>query len=421
MKKNSGFTLIRLLRHRRRSCKGFTLIELMVAVSIIAILAVIGVAVYGTVQEKSRDARRKADVDAIANAYEQNYDPVKNKYKLLAQTDFQSGKFPAPHEKPKGYYDGFNSSQYFQLDIAKGSSWMVCARLEGQQSLCTQNSSSCYCRASTQGSKAEIISSGGAFSTLMLGADGSAVPVSPIPTDGLVLWLRADDIKQSDPTQVSGSNVIKWVSSPYCCNKDAIKKGAYNTPVLVSNQINGKPLVRFTNACCWSGQQVLEVPALTGNTFWTLIFVGRYVSNYPLSMGNPPWETNVPNAGFYMGNQMPFYQGISSSNRQYNPYNNFPNWSSTNTIVTLSYNGNPFCYLLLNSTNCSGYNGNITNTSFTENFLIGGILSNSSIVGWFGSADFAEIIMYNRPLAGSAAVDAERNEVINYLKSKYGL
>jgi len=77
--------------------------------------------------------------------------------------------------------------------------------------------------------------------------------------------------------------------------------------------------------------------------------------------------------------------------------------------------------LLLNSTNCSGYNGNITNTSFTENFLIGGILSNSSIVGWFGSADFAEIIMYNRPLAGSAAVDAERNEVINYLKSKYGL
>lgn len=57
------------LTHR----KGFTLIELLVVVSIIAILSAVGLATFNTAQMKARDARRKADVEALANAQETFY------------------------------------------------------------------------------------------------------------------------------------------------------------------------------------------------------------------------------------------------------------------------------------------------------------------------------------------------------------
>lgn len=52
---------------------GFTLIELLITISIIAILAVIGVSIYSNVSSSVKDARRKADIKAIANALEVNY------------------------------------------------------------------------------------------------------------------------------------------------------------------------------------------------------------------------------------------------------------------------------------------------------------------------------------------------------------
>lgn len=50
--------------------RGFTLIELMVVVMIIAILVAIGVVIFGNATRKSRDDRRIADINAIANAME---------------------------------------------------------------------------------------------------------------------------------------------------------------------------------------------------------------------------------------------------------------------------------------------------------------------------------------------------------------
>lgn len=53
--------------------KGFTLLEMLVVVGIIAILVGIGAVSYSTAQKKSRDAKRKADLHAIRNALEQYY------------------------------------------------------------------------------------------------------------------------------------------------------------------------------------------------------------------------------------------------------------------------------------------------------------------------------------------------------------
>lgn len=52
---------------------GFTLVELLIVISIIAILTVIGLATYAGVQKNARDARRKDDLRAIKLALELYY------------------------------------------------------------------------------------------------------------------------------------------------------------------------------------------------------------------------------------------------------------------------------------------------------------------------------------------------------------
>ncbi len=52
---------------------GFTLLEILVVIGIIAILVGLGASSYSTAQKKARDAKRKGDLKAIQNAYEQYY------------------------------------------------------------------------------------------------------------------------------------------------------------------------------------------------------------------------------------------------------------------------------------------------------------------------------------------------------------
>ena len=57
---------------------GFTLVELLVVISIIAILATVGVASFNVAQQSARDGRARSDVTNIAKSIEtsRNSDPV---------------------------------------------------------------------------------------------------------------------------------------------------------------------------------------------------------------------------------------------------------------------------------------------------------------------------------------------------------
>jgi len=63
---------------------GFTLLELMVTISIIAIVSAIGMTTFGQSQKLARDSRRKSDIRSIAIALELYYRTNKNYPKTAA-------------------------------------------------------------------------------------------------------------------------------------------------------------------------------------------------------------------------------------------------------------------------------------------------------------------------------------------------
>lgn len=93
----------RLLPKSINNPKGFTLVELLVVVSIIAILSVIGVTVFTGVQKGARDARRRGDIQAISKAYEVVYTAVTPRYRVLGPNDFSGGIVPVDPQTGVGY------------------------------------------------------------------------------------------------------------------------------------------------------------------------------------------------------------------------------------------------------------------------------------------------------------------------------
>ena len=75
-----------------RSKRGFTLIELIIVIALIAILASIGLSVYSGQQKNARDAKRRGDIEAIANALETN--KTATSYQPLIGSNFTAGAIP---------------------------------------------------------------------------------------------------------------------------------------------------------------------------------------------------------------------------------------------------------------------------------------------------------------------------------------
>ncbi|MBI2330353.1 type II secretion system protein [Candidatus Daviesbacteria bacterium] len=103
--------------------RGFTLVELLVVVAIIAVLSVIGITIFSGVQKSARDARRKADINAISNALEADFSSNnRTEYQTVTGGMFSGGVMLT---------DPTNSGGYdYKISALPLATYTVCAKLE---------------------------------------------------------------------------------------------------------------------------------------------------------------------------------------------------------------------------------------------------------------------------------------------------
>ncbi|MFA5933339.1 MAG: prepilin-type N-terminal cleavage/methylation domain-containing protein [Microgenomates group bacterium] len=122
----------KLLPKTSENPQGFTLVELLVVIAIIAILAVIGTAVFSGLQRNARDASRRSEIQAIANAMEANYNTSTNLYTPAAGSMFASGSIPTGLAGAAPYWD-------IPSATSNTTGYNICAVLEAGGSYCQKS------------------------------------------------------------------------------------------------------------------------------------------------------------------------------------------------------------------------------------------------------------------------------------------
>ena len=112
----------RYFSQKLRQSQGFTLLEILVVISIIGILIALGAAAFSNAQRKARDARRQGDMKSYQSVYEQYY-ANNSGYAACATMDagFAGGSSGTPTDPKDGAY----------VSSCDASSYCVCAELDG--------------------------------------------------------------------------------------------------------------------------------------------------------------------------------------------------------------------------------------------------------------------------------------------------
>jgi type IV pilus assembly protein PilE len=131
--------------------RGFTLLELLIVISIIGILVTVVAASYTSSQQKARNARRMSDLKAVQTAAEQFYANQTTPSYPATTDDFKAGANPV---MPQGYpsdpkfTDAADNYTFTQPD-GTTSTYCACAKLEPKDSATNGNSTDRTCAADT--------------------------------------------------------------------------------------------------------------------------------------------------------------------------------------------------------------------------------------------------------------------------------
>ena len=98
--------------------KVFTFFELLVSISIIAILVALGTVAYSNAQRKARNARRLQDLRGMQTVMEQAYDGVSGAYPAAAPAEIA------------GFVDPKPSDYSYECDCDQSYGYSVCVELE---------------------------------------------------------------------------------------------------------------------------------------------------------------------------------------------------------------------------------------------------------------------------------------------------
>lgn len=108
--------------------KGFTLLELLIVISIIGILVTVATASYSSSQKKARNSRRMSDMKSVQNAAEQYY--ADNNAAYPPDTSFGDEYLPSgwPNDPKSSFTYEYTPSP---AAPASATSYIACAQMEG--------------------------------------------------------------------------------------------------------------------------------------------------------------------------------------------------------------------------------------------------------------------------------------------------